>query len=265
MVVSDYTAHIKNICDSLSSININIEEDEMVQVCLGGLAQRLDPIRTEILARENPPSFFDLQSMLLVEENFFWTKSKTSEGQLFFSNSDAGRRRGHSGRRGRFGPCHEGNSNLWQEDGSHQGTFGRRRIFHTKQGQQTMSLTCNYCGKIGHREDKCQKKRSESAFTSQQLTNYAIKSEYDDYGGLFVMRHRANSMITSDSTSTSNSEDMWFVDSGASHHMMSHQQWFSDLWMTDRPGYIERETTPHIPFGTSTMSHLGKKVNKLAE
>ena len=71
MSVSDYTCKIKNICDSLSSIKINIKEEEMVQVCLGGLAQRLDPIRTEISARENPPSFFDLQSMLLVEENFF--------------------------------------------------------------------------------------------------------------------------------------------------------------------------------------------------
>ena len=67
------------------------------------------------------------------------------------------------------------------------------------------------------------KKRSESASTSQQLANYAANVEYDDYGGLFVMRHRVNSMTASDSASTSNSEDAWFVDFGASHHMTSHQ------------------------------------------
>ena len=39
--MSDYTAKIKSICDSLGSININVDEDEMVQVCLGGLAQYL--------------------------------------------------------------------------------------------------------------------------------------------------------------------------------------------------------------------------------
>ena len=39
MSVSDYTAKIKSICDSLGSINVNIDEDEIVQVCLGGLAQ----------------------------------------------------------------------------------------------------------------------------------------------------------------------------------------------------------------------------------
>ena len=39
MSVSDYTAKINNICDSLDSINVNVDKDEMVQVCLGGLAQ----------------------------------------------------------------------------------------------------------------------------------------------------------------------------------------------------------------------------------
>ena len=226
MSVSDYTAKIKSICDSLGSIKINVDEDEMVQVCLGGLAQRFDPLRTAILARENPPSFFDLQSMLLVEENHVRTKSKTSEGQMFFSNSDGGRGGGHGGRRGQFDPSHEGNSNL---HGSHRGTFGRRGSFHAEHGRQMRPATCNYCGKIGHREEECRKRRSESASTSRQHTNYAVNSEYDDYDGLFVMRHRANSMTAYDSASTSNSKDVRFVDSGASHHMTSHKEWFCDL------------------------------------
>ena len=50
MSVTDYTAKIKSICDSLGSINVNIDEEEMVQVCLGGLAQRFNPLRTAILA-----------------------------------------------------------------------------------------------------------------------------------------------------------------------------------------------------------------------
>ena len=52
-------------------------------------------------------------------------------------------------------------------------------------------------------------------------------AEYADYGGLFMMRHRANSMMASDSTSTANSEHAWFVDSGGSHHMTSHQDGFA--------------------------------------
>ena len=77
MSVSDYTAKIKNICDLLGSINVHVDEEEMVQVCLGGLAQRFNPLRTAILARETPPSFFNLQSMLLIEENHVQSKSTT--------------------------------------------------------------------------------------------------------------------------------------------------------------------------------------------
>ena len=71
------------------------------------------------------------------------------------------------------------------------------------------------------------------------------------------MRHRENSMIASDSASTANSKHTWLVDSGASHHMTSHQAWFRDLRTPDRPGYIETgDDTSHpirhigdVPFG----------------
>ena len=37
MSVADYTSKIKDIYDSLASIDVNVEEGEMMQVCLGGL------------------------------------------------------------------------------------------------------------------------------------------------------------------------------------------------------------------------------------
>ena len=52
----------------LGSIGVNIDDDEMVQICLGGPAPRFGAMRTAVLAREKSPSFFELQSMLLVEE-----------------------------------------------------------------------------------------------------------------------------------------------------------------------------------------------------
>ena len=51
MSVSDYTAKIKEICDALGSIDVTIDKEEMVQICLGGPAQRYEPIRTAILTR----------------------------------------------------------------------------------------------------------------------------------------------------------------------------------------------------------------------
>ena len=52
--ITTYTLNIKDLCDSLSSISVNVDDDEMVQICLGGLAPRFDVMRTVLLARENP-------------------------------------------------------------------------------------------------------------------------------------------------------------------------------------------------------------------
>ena len=58
--VADYTSKIKHICDSLASIEVNIEESEMVQICLRGLAPKFGAFRTAVCTREKTPSFFDL-------------------------------------------------------------------------------------------------------------------------------------------------------------------------------------------------------------
>ena len=75
------------------SINVNIDDDEIVKICLGGLAPRLNVILSAFLAREKSPSFFDLQSMLLVEENHVLTRSTTCEGQMLYTNSEKKRKR----------------------------------------------------------------------------------------------------------------------------------------------------------------------------
>jgi hypothetical protein len=38
--VADYTLKINEICDSLALIDVNIDEREKVQVCLGGLTSK---------------------------------------------------------------------------------------------------------------------------------------------------------------------------------------------------------------------------------
>ena len=73
--VADYTSKIKD--DSLASIDVNIEEGEMVHICLGGLASKFGAFRIVVCTRENTLSFFDLQSMLLVEENHAGASTST--------------------------------------------------------------------------------------------------------------------------------------------------------------------------------------------
>ena len=90
MSITSYTLKIKELCDSLGSISVNVVGDKMVQIYLGGLAPRFDAMRTAILAREKPPSF-DLQSMLLVEETHVRTRRNASKGHMLYTHSNRGR------------------------------------------------------------------------------------------------------------------------------------------------------------------------------
>ena len=101
MSITGYTLKIKELCDTLRSINVIIDEDEMVQICLDSLAPRFGTIRLAILARENLRSFFDLQSISFVEENHVRQRNNASNGLMLYSQKDEGRGFGH-GNRGRF-------------------------------------------------------------------------------------------------------------------------------------------------------------------
>ena len=79
-----------------------------------------------------------------------------------------------------------------------------------------------------------------------------MDSDYDDHCGMFVMRHEAHSMLAQASTSASASNNVWFVDSGASNHMMSHEYWFQELQKPERLGYVETcDDTTH------PIQHIG--------
>ena len=73
-------------------------------------------------------------------------------------------------------------------------------------------------------------------------------ADLENKGPMFVMRHRANSMITS----VSQPDDVWFVDSGASNHMTSHQEWFMNLREPERPGVVETGDD-----STHMIEHIG--------
>ena len=88
MSVTSYTLTIKELCDALGSINIIIDNDEMVQIYLVGLAPRFGTIKSAILARENPPSFFDLPSILLVEKNHVLSRSNAPDGRMLYMRDE---------------------------------------------------------------------------------------------------------------------------------------------------------------------------------
>ena len=91
MSVNEYALKIKSICESLSSINVKVEDDDKVEVCLRGLGPQYKGFKTSILTRDSIPSFADLVSMLVVEErNQIEDTNKgnyESEGQELYNSA----------------------------------------------------------------------------------------------------------------------------------------------------------------------------------
>ena len=72
----------------------------MVQVCLGGFASKFGAFRTVVCTLGNTPSFFDLQSMLLVEENHAGASTSThTDNRMLYTEGDRPHARGASTRR----------------------------------------------------------------------------------------------------------------------------------------------------------------------
>ena len=93
--MADYTSKIKEICDSLASIDVTVNEDEIVQLCLGDLAQKIGSFQIVVYTKEKSPSFFNLQSMLLVEENHTGESTSTHAGnKMLYMEEDSLRVRG---------------------------------------------------------------------------------------------------------------------------------------------------------------------------
>ena len=138
----DYTTKIKEICDALGSINVMVDKEEMVHISLGGLAQRYGPIKMAICTREKPPSFFDLQSILMVEENHVrTTRSASSDSQMLYM--EAGSPHGCGRRDGSTNTNGDRNKQMLKaRDDNNQGPSTRRGGHSGDKSRQSKSTDC---------------------------------------------------------------------------------------------------------------------------
>jgi hypothetical protein len=73
-----------------------------------------------------------------------------------------------------------------------------------------------------------------------------------------MTRHEANSV----KGSAPRTDEVWYLDSGASNHMTRHKEWFSYLEKLKNPGVVSTgDDTPHpiANVGEVPLSHVGQK------
>jgi hypothetical protein len=217
---------------------VNIDESEKVQISLGGLASKFGAFRTAVCTREATLSFFDLQSILLVEENHVGATAMNAHTNNKMLYTEGQRPRGHGGRNESV--SHGGNRQTrhQRDAGSNPRPSGGRG------SRGETAPDCWYYGKKGHWESECWKKRAEPGRTvsgtgqtnrrNRQQLHYAEGSKKAARASAFVMRHGANSV----KRNVPSSDEVWYLDSGASNHMTRHKEWFSYLEKPKNPGVV---------------------------
>lgn len=93
-------------------------------------------------------------------------------------------------------------------------------------------LTCHLCGKVGHIKKNCWnlKRPKEKANFSQYRKREDSSSSSSSAG--FIACHALNASVTV-------SKDDWIADSGATSHMCSDEQFFSDLHQLSNPEKVK--------------------------
>ncbi len=243
MNINDYSTKVKNLADALASIGAPVDDEDLMAVTLNGLGKDYSQFCTSIAIRETFPNFQDLITLLISEEmRIVGTSSNGgSQESAFYSNTNRGRggktsfrgrpRSSHGGHQQHEGQVHGGGRGNFGGKGS-RGSRGGRDGSHP--GQQLNSgSNCYYCGKLGHMAKNCYQKEHDARNGKLQQGNYASTINQGDEQ-LFVMQHMANSMIRGVSDN-----NVWYVDFGASNHMISHGEWFKDAKDLKTPGFVE--------------------------
>ena len=88
--------------------------------------------------------------------------------------------------------------------------------------------------------------------------HYAGKGDQAKTDSALVMKHKANQM----GVRTTKLEEVWYIDSEASNHMMNHVEWFSSMEKLEQPGVVKighNTVHPIKHVGDVPLSHVEQK------
>ena len=227
-----------------------IEEMMIVEKILRVLPSKFDAIVTTIEETKDLSNFSvdELHASLITHEQRLSRNENSSLEQAFKTQMSFGRGRGQGrgnkrgrgrsqNRGGRNSPANAqgrgSNPNQNQGQGSSQ-----QREQHHAQGQryEKSNVQCYYCKKYGHYASDCRKKQHD--MSNRQNANVTRENI-----------SQTNVLLACNMAET-NSEDIWFLDSGCSNHMTGNIALFSAL---------DKNMKSEVTLGTdSKVSVMGK-------
>jgi hypothetical protein len=201
---------------------------------------------------------FDSLCELLAQHSKSFGKQKQSREDLLFTKVESSKGREKSN----FGNFQNLSSNRGRGQGRGRSNFHLQNFqcnIHNSnaqsgRGRNSNQVRCNRCLKMGHyasnfltNNDQLPNFKHTSNSNSQQPVQYAEGQDYqdDEYEYVFLAAKHVDSF-----------ENDWILDTGATHHMTYHRDYFwnyKDVQLN--PIYLSNDTT-HIPRGKSSMKYF---------
>ncbi|MCO5555342.1 hypothetical protein L7F22_008888 [Adiantum nelumboides] len=208
--VNDYTLKIKDLCESLSSIGVAMDDDDMVEAYLRGLGNAYKQFKTYICTRENIPIFKSCHHCWLLRKRALLTMKLFKQEEIALNKP--------------FTQVQEEVEGVMHKEVAVEIKVKANSNSKTSKTNMVRKGLCvvENSSEVGEVLVEVVVIKETMENNRGQHNNYASTSRNtDDTERLFVYQFRSN--IVSESVSTLQDDNVWYVDSGDdTAHLIAH-------------------------------------------